>query len=67
MTQENIGLVYLARARHPATTDPKLDLTRALQHLDQALSVFEPEHMPMRHQRLKSIRVVLAALAASGE
>ncbi|MCP5088933.1 MAG: helix-turn-helix transcriptional regulator [Rhodobacteraceae bacterium] len=66
--QSNIGATLIQRANHPATDDPKPDLTLALAHLDQALTVFDPKHMPYNYQKCKTTRdQVAAALAALGE
>ncbi len=68
-THGNIGLVYTAQAQlSNITEDSKTDLTLALNHLDQALTVFDPEHMSYHYRNCKTTRDwVAAALAALGE
>jgi tetratricopeptide (TPR) repeat protein len=66
MTQGNIAIAEVTRAAHPACGDARGHLETALGHVEAALTVFDPEHMPNDHAqavRLRdAIRGKLAAL-----
>lgn len=61
MTQENLAEAHLALANHPTCTDPIAPLRKALEHVTLALEVFDPRHMPFRHQKASALRDHLLA------
>ncbi|MEM7471397.1 MAG: hypothetical protein AAF340_08595 [Pseudomonadota bacterium] len=65
MTMENIAIAERARANHAATSDPVPHLQSALEHVDAALEVFDPEHMSYNHAKASGLRAkILAELEA---
>ena len=67
MTQENMALVYWARAtffdRALGQSRAKADLEQALFHVDAALGVFDPVHSPHYHEKATALREsILSAL-----
>jgi tetratricopeptide (TPR) repeat protein len=66
MTQENMAICELSWAEHPACDDPLPHLRAALDHVDAALTVYDPVHMPYDHGTATALRAeILAALNAS--
>jgi len=55
-TRENLAIAELARAEHQATADPRPHLEAALAHVDAALTVFDPEHMPFNYEKATTLR-----------
>ncbi|MCB6177573.1 tetratricopeptide repeat protein [Rhodobacter sp. Har01] len=65
MTQENLAICHEAWAQHPACDDPGAHLRRALEHVDLALTVYDPDHTPFYHEKAARLREgLLAALGA---
>ena len=56
MTQENLAIAEQAIADHPATTDATPHLRRALDHVNAALTVYDPEHMSYDHETATTLR-----------
>ena len=48
-TQNNMAVGELAIANHDATPDKGPHLAAALEHIDTALTVYDPERMPYDH------------------
>ncbi|MCP3970440.1 MAG: hypothetical protein GY717_09020, partial [Rhodobacteraceae bacterium] len=46
----------LALADHDTTADPAPHLRAALGHVEAALTVFDPEHMPYNHDKAATLR-----------
>lgn len=68
MTQANLALVEENRAEHDAFDEPSQHLEAALAHLDNALRVFDPEHMLYNHGKATQARArIVAKLAALGD
>ncbi len=61
MTQENLAICQQAWADHPACTDPLLHLRAALDHVDAALTVYDPVHMPYDHGTATALRAEILA------
>lgn len=55
-TQISMAFAFLHRADHDTCTDPAPHLRTALDHVEAALEVFDPEHMPFNHQRATALR-----------
>ena len=65
MTRENMAFTELDTARHPACADPAPHLRAALDHVEAALTVFDPDHMSYNHAKATRLRErILAALEA---
>lgn len=65
-TQENLALVEEARAHLGDSADP-VHLRAALAHVERALEVYDPEHMPHDHHKASDLRMrILAALERAG-
>jgi len=65
-TRENMAILERSRARHDSCTDPLPHLRVALAHVEAALTVYDPEHMPHDHGTANDLRTeILADLAAS--
>ena len=63
MTQENMAIVYAARATFSKGQKAKADLEQALFHVDAALGVYEPTHSPHYHEKATALREsILSAL-----
>ena len=56
MTQENVAIVYEARAAVVGGEQAKADLEQALFHVDAALGVYDPIHSPYDHERATALR-----------
>lgn len=66
MTRENLAICHLAWSQHPACDDPVAHLRRALEHVDAALTVYDPDHMAYDHGTATRLRAdILSALAAN--
>ena len=62
----NLGNAERAIAAHATTTDPRPHLLAALAHVEAALTVYDPEHMPYRHDKASHLRdTIRAALDAA--
>ncbi|MEO0485540.1 MAG: helix-turn-helix transcriptional regulator [Pseudomonadota bacterium] len=62
-TQENLAIAKLDWANHDTTTDPSPLLIEALNHVEAALTIFDPEHMSYNHAKATRLRdLILAAL-----
>ncbi len=66
LTQFNLALCELARATHDATADPASHLRAAMEHVEAALAVFDPEHMPYDFNKATNLRDKIKA-RLSGE
>lgn len=67
MTQENLAILHEAIARHDTCTDPVPPLRVALQHVDAALTIYDPVHLPRNYQQTTALRErILAALSVAG-
>ncbi len=66
MTQENLAEVYEALAQHDTCTDPAPHLRAALAHVEAALEVYDPEHMPYDHGTATALRDRIRAALAGG-
>ncbi len=65
MTQENLALAHQVFARHDTCTDAIPPLRAALEHVNAALEVFDPVHLPYDHGTATALRErILAALNA---
>ncbi len=65
MTRENMALLEVARADHDTCTDPRPHLTAALDHVESALTVYDPQHMPYDYGTATELRdAVKTRLAA---
>ncbi len=65
MTQENLAFTEEAIADHPTTADPRPHLAAALAHLQAALEVYDPEHLPFYHEKATAMRNRIAARLAA--
>jgi len=64
-TQENMAIAEQSRAQHDSTSDPRPHLEAALAHVENALRIFDPEHMSYNHNKASALRDQLqAALTA---
>jgi hypothetical protein len=64
MTQQNLALCHGAWSQHPACEDPPAHLRQALAHVEAALTVYDPDHMPLDHEKATRLReAILSALA----
>ena len=62
----NLGNAARAIAAHDTTTDPRPHLLAALAHVEAALTVYDPEHMPYHHGTATLLRdAIRAALDAA--
>ena len=59
MTRQNMARLELARALHDTCTDPLPHLRAALEHVEAALEVYDPEHMAFYHQKATALREAL--------
>jgi tetratricopeptide (TPR) repeat protein len=67
MTQENLAICHVVWSQHPACDDPAAHLGRALEHVEAALTVYDPDHMAFYHAKATRLRVAIhTALAATG-
>lgn len=65
MIRENLALLEQARAGHDTCTDPGPHLRAALEHVEAALTVYGPDHMPHDHETATTLRTqILAALTS---
>ena len=65
MTQQNIAIAMLEKSRHGTATDAPADLLAALQAVEAALTIFDPEHLSYNHTKANRLReIILAALSA---
>lgn len=55
-TQGSLAVVEEARAGHETCIDPRKHLQAALAHIDAALRVFDPVHMPHDHSKVEALR-----------
>ena len=56
ITRKNAAIAELELANHDATTSPDQHLQSALQHVDAALSVFDPDHTSYEHGSATDLR-----------
>ena len=56
MTQENLAIAEEAIANHDTTPDPRPHLEAALRHVEDALTVYDPEHMSYDHAKATRVR-----------
>lgn len=64
-THEDLAHAEKSLAEHPATDAPKPHLVSALTHVDDALTIFDPDHMSHNHAKASRLReAILAALDA---
>lgn len=64
-TRENLAITEEDIAKHEGTDDPRPHLETALAHVDAALTVYDPEHMPYDHGTATRLRdEIKAALEA---
>lgn len=61
LTQENLAAAELARANHDTTTDPRPYLDAALTHVDNALRIYDPDHMSYDYGTATALRTHLLA------
>ncbi|MGB7316411.1 MAG: hypothetical protein WBC85_00425, partial [Planktotalea sp.] len=67
-TQENMAITEQGIAKHDTTSNPRPHLNAALTHVDNALKIFDPTHMPYNHGTATTLRSkILAELAALDE
>ncbi|MEM1284560.1 MAG: helix-turn-helix transcriptional regulator [Pseudomonadota bacterium] len=64
-TRENLAIAELAMAEHETCTDPRPHLEAALVDVDNALRVFDPEHMPFNFDKATRVRDRIAAKLAA--
>ncbi|MEM6939878.1 MAG: hypothetical protein AAF943_18080 [Pseudomonadota bacterium] len=55
-TQENLALAQVAIADHDTCTNPKPPLTAALEAVENALTVFDPEHLSYNYAKASRLR-----------
>ncbi len=68
MIQENMAIVELEIAQYDTTTDPRAHLVAARAHIERALTVFDPTHMPYDHDTATELREhIRAALKVPGD
>jgi transcriptional regulator with XRE-family HTH domain len=64
MTQENLAIAEQALAHHDNTANPRPHLIAAMAHVDSALTVYDPVHMPYNYDKASGLRDrILADLA----
>ena len=64
LTQENLAIAFESVAGHDSTGDPCEALRMALAHVDAALEIYDPEHMPYDHGTATTLRDrILAKIA----
>jgi hypothetical protein len=56
MTQDNIARCEASRAEHDSCHDPRPPLTAALEAVNNALTVYDPEHMSYYHAKATRLR-----------
>ncbi|WP_298857481.1 hypothetical protein [uncultured Sulfitobacter sp.] len=56
MTQENIAICEKTRADHDSCNNPLPHLTAALEAVDNALIIYDPEHMSYNHAKATDLR-----------
>ena len=61
MTRENMALAEQAIADHDGTADPVAHLQAALDHVEAALTVYDPVHMPYNYEKATRLRDRLRA------
>ena len=67
MTQENMALAEKARAEHDCCADPRPHWEAALGHVEAALRVYDPVHMPYDYGTATELRdAIRAALDGDG-
>ena len=64
ITQGNLAICELARADRNATADPLPHLRAALEHVEAALTVYDPEHMSYDHTKATTLRDQIKARLA---
>ncbi len=64
MTRNNMALLEELRSDHNSTTDPIPHFRAALDHVEAALCIFDPEHMPYDHAKATALRDRLQARLA---
>lgn len=63
MPQQNMAILERKIAKHDSTVNPRPHLDAALNHIDNALKIFAPIHMPYDHKKAIDSRMkILAAL-----
>lgn len=64
MIQENLALLFVEFTQQDDPENPLESLQQALDHVDAALAVYDPDHMPYNHDKATKLREgILAALA----
>ncbi len=67
MTQFNLAIAEQGIAQHDSCEDPEPQLRAALGHVEAALEVFDPVHMPYNHDKALALREwIQAALDGHG-
>ena len=61
MTHVNMALAELAIADHDGTADPVAHLQAAFDHVEAALTIFDPQHLPYNHAKATRLRDRLRA------
>ena len=56
MTQYNIAICEKARAEHDSCADPRPPLTAALKAVENALTIYDPDHMSYYHAKATGVR-----------
>ena len=56
MTQENIAIALKQRAGRPDAKDARADWAAALDAVNGALAVYDPEHMSYEHAKATRLR-----------
>ncbi|WP_068115140.1 hypothetical protein [Tropicimonas marinistellae] len=67
MSQENLAIAELALADHESIADPRPHLAAALEYVEAALGVFDPEHMAYNHEKATALRDDIVARMAGLE
>lgn len=66
MTHQNLGNCQLNLSEHPACDDPPRHLRKALIHVDNCLTIFDPDHVPFYHEKATRLReLILSGLASN--
>ena len=62
-TQENLAILYQSWINHDTCINPREHLDSALEHINSALTVYEPEHSDYDFESASQLRdEILAAL-----
>ena len=65
VTKNNMAETERDRADHAACTNPRPHLEAALGHIEEALTVYDPKHMAVRHEEAVRLRDDIRAKLAS--